>query len=149
MNQSGPGSSPVIPSNFMAYKNKQDQLACARKHYRANKSDYVRRVSNRRDSILHFIVGYLSWFSCIDCGETDIRCLDFDHVFGEKSFSIGTVAARGRGFLPIVKEFEKCVIRCSNCHRKKTHVKSKRFLFGGSVIGNTSLSESEKSRFDS
>jgi hypothetical protein len=133
----------------MAYKNKQDQLACARKHYRENKSDYINRVAKRRDSILHFIVGYLSWFPCIDCGEMDIRCLDFDHVSGKKSFSIGTVAARGRGFLSIVREFEKCVIRCSNCHRKKTHIKSKRFLFGGSVTGNTPDSESGKSRFDS
>lgn len=52
---------------------------------------------------------------CLRCGEIDASCLDFHHV-GEKSFEIsnGKKISESR----LGKEISKCVVLCSNCHRK-------------------------------
>ncbi len=54
---------------------------------------------------------------CVDCGIKDIRVLDFDHVRGEKSF---TIASGDHGPSKVVAEIAKCEVRCSNCHRIRT-----------------------------
>jgi len=55
---------------------------------------------------------------CSVCGERDYRCLDFHHVDpSTKVYSIATM--RGRGDREALKaELKKCVVICSNCHRK-------------------------------
>lgn len=71
---------------------------------------------------------YLETHPCVDCGETDARTLDFDHV-GEKNFTIGNaLTTRGVNIDILVKEISLCVVRCSNCHRKKTLVNSYRAI---------------------
>src|SRR5947207_9770210 len=57
---------------------------------------------------------------CADCGERHPACLDFHHVNGEKSAPIGRMsssASRER----LDAEIAKCIVLCSNCHRKKHH----------------------------
>jgi hypothetical protein len=67
---------------------------------------------------------YLETHPCVDCGESDPRTLDFDHV-GEKNFTIGNaLTTRGVDLDILAKEISLCEVRCSNCHRKKTLVKS-------------------------
>lgn len=66
-----------------------------------------------------FVLRYLAVNCCIDCGESDILTLEFDHVSGEKK---GNIASFMNRRLQIVKdEIEKCEVRCANCHSKKTH----------------------------
>lgn len=57
---------------------------------------------------------------CVDCPEKDVVVLDFDHVTGVKKYSISYMI--GSGFYPevIKEEMSKCVVRCANCHRRKT-----------------------------
>jgi hypothetical protein len=43
---------------------------------------------------------------------------DFDHVRGEKLFSLAK--ARTRSLEEIVEEMEKCDVVCANCHRIRT-----------------------------
>ena len=54
---------------------------------------------------------------CIDCGESDPIVLDFDHQL-DKKFCISRY--RGHGIKALEGEIAKCVVRCSNCHRRKT-----------------------------
>ena len=60
---------------------------------------------------------------CMDCGgRFPPECMDFDHVRGEKLFSLGsirncTVKAPWR---EVLAEIEKCDLVCSNCHRTRT-----------------------------
>ena len=63
---------------------------------------------------------YLSMHACVDCGETDIRLLEFDHVRGHKTANISRLLTQGRSWLIIEAEIAKCEIRCANCHRKRT-----------------------------
>jgi 5-methylcytosine-specific restriction endonuclease McrA len=69
-----------------------------------------------------FLISFLKKNQCIDCGEKDIEVLDFDHV-KEKKYSVASMSYNS--IKTIKKEIEKCVIRCSNCHRRKTAKENK------------------------
>jgi 5-methylcytosine-specific restriction endonuclease McrA len=58
---------------------------------------------------------------CVDCGETDVCVLDFDHV-GEKVATITQLVRREVGLRRLREEMERCEVRCANCHRRRTAV---------------------------
>jgi hypothetical protein len=92
--------------------------------YETNKDHYKKLISARKKrytkELNYFIVQYLLVHPCIDCGESDIRCLDFDHVRGEKFKNISLMKGQTYSLDNIKSEIEKCEVRCANCHRKKT-----------------------------
>lgn len=64
---------------------------------------------------------YLQTHPCEHCGETDFRCLDFDHIDqSTKQYSIS--AMLGHSLELLQTEMAKCRILCANCHRKHTAV---------------------------
>jgi hypothetical protein len=98
--------------------------ALRRAHYLKNRSDYIRRaiaqVKRRRDENRKQLYRYLLSHACVDCGEVDVVVLEFDHrVPAEKIRDIGGLAAR-RVWASVLKEIEKCDVRCVNCHRRRT-----------------------------
>jgi len=66
------------------------------------------------------ILTLLKQSGCIDCGEKDPVVLDFDHVYGTKTAGISFMVRNHRAWETIEAEIAKCVVRCSNCHRRKT-----------------------------
>lgn len=52
---------------------------------------------------------------CCICGETDIACLDFHHI-RDKKCQVSHMLTYS--YNKIEEEINKCVILCSNCHRK-------------------------------
>ena len=64
---------------------------------------------------------YLSEHPCVDCSETDIRVLEFDHVHGQKMDEISHMLSQHYGWPRIASEIAKCEVRCANCHRIKTN----------------------------
>lgn len=100
------------------------QRAYCKAHYRRNrvahnKGRHQRKRGERRAS-QEFIWKYLETHECIDCGERDIVVLEFDHVTGTKETEISILVARGSTKEHIQRELAKCVVRCANCHRRKT-----------------------------
>ena len=93
------------------------------KWYEANREQHVAAVARSRakrlDKIREYVWEYLLEHPCVDCGEADPIVLEFDHVRGEKSFTIG-VAMASRPVADVISEIEKCDVRCCNCHRRKT-----------------------------
>lgn len=83
------------------------------------RAEYVRH-RRANDENKQRLYAYLASHPCIDCGETDIRCLEFDHVRGNKSSSIATLIKNGASWSVIEAEIAKCEVRCANCHRIKT-----------------------------
>lgn len=76
------------------------------------------------------LVRYLKAHPCVDCGEVDIRVLDFDHkVPSLKSHNVTRMAISNHfSWQKVEQEIAKCEVRCSNCHRKKTIGKPDWFL---------------------
>ena len=66
-----------------------------------------------------YILNYLSIHPCVDCGETDVRVLEFDHVRGEKVKAVSHMVNRKRPLIEIDNEIAKCDIRCRHCHHIK------------------------------
>ena len=73
----------------------------------------------RIDAKFEKLALYLLAHPCVDCGETDIRCLDFDHLM-DKNYDIST-AIQKKNWQLVCEEIVKCEVRCANCHRKVTH----------------------------
>lgn len=57
---------------------------------------------------------YLKTHPCVDCGESDYRVLEFDHVKGEKKFNISQEWTKPWETLKV--EIAKCEIRCRSHH---------------------------------
>jgi hypothetical protein len=93
-----------------------------RKHYRANRHSYIRRARRRAENIrrerIRYLLDYFRAHPCVDCGETDLLVLEFDHL-GNKLFTISE-GLRDRGWQAILDEIEKCEVVCANCHRRRT-----------------------------
>jgi hypothetical protein len=92
-------------------------------HYLKNRQKYLlkaRKWNKKQTTILRgYIVDLLSKNSCVDCGENDIRVLDFDHEKG-KFMGISQMVRNCYSVEAIKGEIEKCKIRCANCHRIMT-----------------------------
>lgn len=107
----------------MYYKtNRQKAINYARSWYSKNRAHAIKLEVERKRRIIkerkQILLGYLRSHPCVDCGEGDIRVLDFDHVRGIKRGNISTIYHK-IGIKALIAEIEKCDIRCSNCHRKR------------------------------
>lgn len=98
--------------------------AYRRSHYVRNRPEYIarevdrtrlRRTENRR-----LLRAYLRSHPCVDCGEADIVTLQFDHRDrATKREDVGLLVI-GKPWSVVSAEIEKCDVRCSNCHRRRT-----------------------------
>lgn len=95
-----------------------------KEQYERNKPYYlaknhVSRARSRRmnrDMVYEFLLTH----PCVDCGETNPVVLDFDHVDPKtKRWSVGGMLSR-RTTTAVRREMSKCVVRCANCHRRRT-----------------------------
>ncbi len=93
-----------------------------------NRDDLYKAQKNYRIKIRAILLEYLSGKSCTDCGENDPIVLDFDHKNPDDKFkSVSKMLSGHYSWKSILKEIEKCEIRCANCHRRKTYVQYKSF----------------------
>lgn len=94
--------SEFFPSDLNLKDNKNRLSSCKKciDRYRKSRYDFIRKQKE---------VG------CLICGEKDPACLDFHHL-GDKYEQISHM--QSHSFSTIQKEIDKCVVLCSNCHRK-------------------------------
>ncbi len=104
---------------------KECHIAYRRSHYLANKEKYIKKAKSwneKQTKILRkFMFEYLVTHPCVDCGETDLRVLEFDHQ-RNKYMDVSAMVRGCYSINAVKKEIEKCVVRCANCHKKKTFV---------------------------
>ncbi len=123
-----------LPIEMFSFRNKDKNIRhsrckkCDKKyrhiHYLKYRNYYIekgmRRYKKERSARQLFIFEYLKTHPCIDCGELDPLVLEFDHVIGKKEFDISYLINAGYALQRLLDEIEKCVVRCANCHRRKT-----------------------------
>ena len=90
-----------------------------RNHYARNKEVYKSNSRKWKFERKKVFYTWLKTKQCVDCGISDIRVLEFDHVRGKKSFDISRKIS-GLLFEELKKEISKCDIVCSNCHKIRT-----------------------------
>jgi hypothetical protein len=94
-----------------------------KRYYRKNRSYYIKKAIRRNKAVIEaqqrLVLAYLSDHPCVDCGESDIVCLEFDRVRGEKAGNIAHMLG-DRSWATIKAEIDKCEVRCVKCHRRKT-----------------------------
>lgn len=91
-------------------KNDKKNLLCPKSF--SSKIEYINEQKNR---------------PCTDCHISyPYYVMDFDHLPQyEKLFSIGGSMSKGKSLYQIQKEIAKCEVVCANCHRIRTHNRSK------------------------
>src|SRR5439155_648035 len=82
-----------------------------RKHYLANKAEYVSRevarIRGYRIENRALLRAYLAEHPCVDCGETDVIVLEFDHRDRAGKTAAITVLAARRSWRTGLRETEK------------------------------------------
>ena len=86
-----------------------------KKHYYDNESYYRTKNDKRKRNIKDYINSKKT--SCTKCGESHIACLDFHHL-SDKEIDIAAITNYMWSKNKIDKELSKCIVLCSNCHRK-------------------------------
>jgi hypothetical protein len=80
------------------------------------------KAAVQRNQVKHreYVWRYLETHPCVECGETDPRVLEFDHLDrSTKTGAVSTIASycsKKR----IDEEIAKCRVLCCNCHRRHT-----------------------------
>jgi hypothetical protein len=111
----------------MPFKDREKQREASRRHYAKHRDKVIAKAKvlskKAKDRARAYITAYLEANPCVDCGETNIIVLEFDHVGeeGTKKFNISDATRLGYGMPKLKAEMAKCEVRCANCHRKKTY----------------------------
>jgi sRNA-binding protein len=78
----------------------------------------------QRETKRKFICDYLSSNPCVDCGESDILVLEFDHrPKHTKLAEISAMISGTRSLKALKEEVTKCDVRCANCHKRMTYAR--------------------------
>lgn len=91
--------------------------------YMANREALIARARLRGEATVATnrvrVYTYLAEHPCVDCSESDPAVLEFDHI-GAKRRDLSLMTRAGYAWTTIQAEIAKCVVRCGNCHRRKT-----------------------------
>lgn len=103
----------------MPYKDKEKQRAVQREHYKRNKDKFLSRNQERRKERKKWFRELIKGLSCAICKEDNFTCLDFHHKNPLiKKENVMRMLKQYRSKKTVIEEANKCILVCSNCHRK-------------------------------
>lgn len=112
---------PITEFNNNKYKSDGKQSECKECHkllctnyYNRNKQHYRDNSRRKRKKIYDYLNNIKS-VGCYLCNEKDIACLDFHHL-DSKYDQVSHMQTHSMKL--INDEIDKCIVLCSNCHRK-------------------------------
>lgn len=95
------------------------------KNWSKRKAKHKEWKSKRRASLAEWLRIYKEKLFCQNCKENHPATLDFHHIDSKtKDGTIANMVSEGYSTVSILKEINKCIILCKNCHAKehfKTH----------------------------
>ena len=127
----------ILPIEKFPWNNKSKGLrhhACSSCRYKSEvrrynknpeakqlRSDTIVKATKKRRTQLQSKVNEIKSNSpCVDCGGSfHPVAMDFDHVRGTKKCGIAEMVGQGMPLDTILKEIEKCEVRCAPCHRTR------------------------------
>lgn len=91
--------------------------------YQNNEAERARKKRNKlniRKMNQELVLQYLLEHPCVDCGNSDVRVLEFDHR--DRTGKTWDVCGMfdSSSWATIEYEIAKCDVRCANCHRIRT-----------------------------
>lgn len=86
----------------------------SREHYQKHKKQYNERNQLQKQRTRE-IIAEAKKEGCSVCSEKEPACLDFHHLHGK---DLPVSAMLGMKDERVRNEISKCIILCSNCHRK-------------------------------
>ena len=96
---------------------------CFRSYFRARGDLHLRQVKaskrRRRLALRLILLHHLATHPCTDCGETDLRVLELDHVLPRSSYVAELLSDCARPDA-VRDEIKRCEVVCANCHRRRT-----------------------------
>ena len=102
---------------------KKCKQAYQRQHYKNNRSHYRKKGAQSKKkakaSAILAVGRFLEKNPCVECGESDIRTLHFDHL-RDKERNVSKLIIDGYGIKRIFAEIDKCQVLCANCHSIKS-----------------------------
>lgn len=108
------GRSAWCKSCFADYDRERYQNGNDKARKRRNK---VRIIEANRQRIWDYLLEH----SCVDCGNTDPRVLEFDHR--DDVMKVKDVCMMiNLNWEKVLEEISKCDVRCANCHRIRTQL---------------------------
>lgn len=94
-----------------------------KEYYLKHRSSYKKNSKKISDAIRKLLSEKKN-VPCADCGMAyPSYVMQFDHVSGNKKFTIGSSAGRV-SVKTMLSEISKCEVVCSNCHAERTHKRS-------------------------
>ena len=88
----------------------------SREHYQKNKKQYIDRAQYRINDIKLWYQELKKEYGCSLCNESEPCAIDHHHLSG-KEFSAANIVS-SKSLKVVVKELNKGIFLCSNCHRK-------------------------------
>ena len=106
----------------MPYKDlkvrKEKQAGYSKSYYEKNKKEVIRKINAKKKVHKDWFTEFKATKSCTKCGESRPATLDFHHVTPiNTNKKVHKLVSDGHTKTRILKEIEKCVVLCSNCHR--------------------------------
>ena len=93
---------------------------CANRYYEKPGvvDKYVARNKRNRESNQDKLAALKIGLVCTQCGESHPACIDFHHPNDDKRKGVAEMGCNTYKWETILEEINKCVVLCSNCHRK-------------------------------
>lgn len=109
-----------MPTKAWIEANRDKVRSYKRKFYKNNRQLVIDESKRRRERLKIEINALKASQGCLLCNEIDPCCLDFHHKDRTtKTFTVSQgLCGKTYGREKLYKEIEKCIILCSNCHRK-------------------------------
>jgi len=120
-------------TKLLTYKSKQCLVAAEKKNTRCYQCAFSTRpkmgalhkkansrvaTKKYKHKLQMYVWDYLSQHPCVDCGESNILFLEFDHRFDKKEW-VSFLIRKHASINAIISEIAKCDVRCIGCHRTR------------------------------
>lgn len=108
----------ALPTDYTFAWCKTCRKECDKERHQKNKGTILIQKKAWKRKQREAFEAFKATLACVVCGETASECLDFHHLDPtQKEQTIANLASR-RSVEGLQKELDKCVVLCSNCHRK-------------------------------